>query len=284
MTVYRVIRTSKAVITRTFYLDESVAQPTGDVDVQVTRQDGTVVQDATAAEDDDGGFAFTFQGSDVLDDLDVTWTATIGGDAIVLDQDLIQVVGGFYLSLAEARAVDAKFSDVNRYPLQTLVEKRIELEDEFERITGQAFVPRFARDVLSGDGRRALKLAWPWLRRVRAITVGGAALDQATVDAFGADPLGVLRRDAGWTAGTGNIVVEYEHGMDRPPAGIHRVAKLRMKSLLLNLQSPLTDRAERVTSAEGRTVSVAIPTEDSTGIPDVDAELGRHPGPRPGFG
>jgi hypothetical protein len=158
------------------------------------------------------------------------------------------------------------------------------VEDEFERICGQAFVPRYSRDVLSGPRRGPLRLRWPRLRRVLSVTVGGVAWSPSAVAEFGPDPLGLLRHGGGWPYGVGNIVVEYEHGMDRPPTGIARVAKLRMKSLLLTGQSPLPDRAERISTTDAGTFTLAIASQESTGIPDVDAELQRHLSPRPGFG
>ncbi len=287
MTVYRVLRTSKATLTRTFYLDEGAVDASGSVSVSVTRWDGTVVQGpVTASGPVDHAYSFTYDGSDVLDEVTVTWTATVGGDAIVLDQDVIQVVGGHFLGLGDLRnKIDPVFRNAERYPTQDLIDRRIEVEDEFERICGQAFVPRFAVDHLSGTGRAGpLPLKWPNLRLVRAVTVGGTALAVDAVAEFGRDPLGLLRRDAGWPYGTGNVVVEYEHGMDRPPPDIARVFKLRMKSLLLTTKSPLPDRAERLVTTEVGPVILARPTAYSTGISEVDAALDRWPSPRPGFG
>lgn len=290
MSVYRVLRTAKATLTRAFYLDEVATDASGSVSVSVARLDGTVIQGPLVATgpDADHSYSFTFDGRDVLDELTVEWSATVGGDAIVLDQDVIQVVGGFYLGLGDIRnKVDPVFKNTERYPTQDLIDRRLEVEDEFERICGQAFVPRFCREVLSGPrwDTAPLKLTWPRLRRVRAVTVGTTVLDQDALDAFGADALGLLRRSNGaWTYGTGNIVVEYEHGLDRPPADIARVAKLRLKSLLLASKSPLPDRAERIATTDIGLVQLAIATKETTGIPDVDAALARWPSPRPGFG
>lgn len=287
MSLYRVLRTAKATLTRTFYLDEEATDASGSVGVSVTREDGTVVQATTATGPDAGhGYAFTFQGSDTLDRLILSWTATVGGDAIVLDQDVIEVVGGFFAGLGEIRGFDQVFTNTTRYPTQDLIDRRVEVEDEFERICGQAFVPRFERETLSGpfDYGRPLKLRWPRLRKVRAVTVNGTVWAGSAVDAFGPDPLGLLRYDGGWPYGVGNIVVEYEHGLDRPPTDIRRVFPLRMKSLLLSSKSPLPDRAERIATTEIGLVTLAVAGEDRTGIPEVDAALARHPSPRPRFG
>lgn len=283
--LFRVLRTAKATLTRTFYLDEVATDASGSVVVSVADPDGLVLQQVTIPSADvNHGYSFTWQGSDFLDELTVTWAATVGGDAIVLDQDVLQVVGGFYFGLTEARNIDPKFSDTDRYTTQDLIDRRAEVEEEFEGICEQAFVPRYAREVLSGDGRNILKLRWPRLRRVLSVSVNGVAWSTDTVEAFGPDVLGLLRYDGGWPVGTGNVVVEYEHGMNRPPTDVVRVAKLRMKSFLLTQQSPIPDRAERFADTSLGTVMLAIATARSTGIPEVDAVLARHMSPRPGFG
>jgi hypothetical protein len=267
--------------------------------VTITRLDGTAVESGTAIVAGDGvTYSYTFGGSDTLDQLQVSWAATVGGDSVVLSQDQLQVVGGFFFGLAEVRAIDPVLSNTVKFPTDSLIQRRIEVEDECEEICRQAFVPRFCREVLSGHPRiRHLRLRWPNLRKVRSLTVDGVAWDQTQLDAIGPDPLGIIRpnRSWGWFYGTpsyadvwpwgvGNIVVEYEHGMDFPPATIVRGAKLRMKSLLLQNLSPLPDRAERLATTETGVVMLATESKDSTGIPTVDACYAKYFSPRPDFG
>ena len=291
MTLIRVLRTVKTTLTRTFYLEEVATAATGNVVVTITRLDGTVVQTGNATVVGTL-YSFVFNGSDTLDQLIVSWAATVAADAVVLDQDVLEVVGGFYFGLSEARAIDPKFTNATNFPTQTLIDRRNEVEDEAEVICEQAFVPRFARETLSGAGTSTLMLKHALLRRARAITVDGVAFSQLSVDAFAADEVGVLRyntaaANAGvWPPGVKNIVVEYEHGMDRAPTAIVRGAKLRMKSLLLAVQSPMMDRAERVVTVDqsGGTVVYGSPGPGRTGIPETDAAYGKYPSPRPGFG
>lgn len=281
----RVQRTVKTTLSRVFSVDETATDATGSVTVSAARLDGTVVQTGAATGPDvNHVYTWTFNGLDVVDLLVVTWTATVGGDAVVFE-DLLEVVGGFYFTVAEARSTEkSKFSDVAAYPQADVLARRSEAEDRVEAITGQAWVPRFTREVLSGSGRSQLMLRWPLLRKVRAVSVGGAAFSQPAVDAFGANRLGVLRRPTTWPEGDGNIVVEYEHGHDRPTSGIVRAAKIVFRSLMLTTRSPLPDRAERIATTELGTVVLASPTADKVGIPEADAELAAHPSPRPGFG
>lgn len=291
MTVLRVLRTAKATLSRTFYLDEVGTDATGSVAVTIARLDGTVLQtgDATGP-DADHAYTFTFAGRDVLDELLVTWAATVGGDAVVLDSDRLQVVGGFYFGLAEGRAEDPKLSNVEKFPTSDLIEKRIETEDECERICDQAFVPRFRRAVLSGTGQPYLVLPDTMIRTIRSISsvVSMVPVSFTTDEIAGVaiNPSGVISLSRGWHVGAGNFVVEYEHGHDYPPSDIRRASKLRFKSLLLEGQSALPDRAERVVTVDqsGGSVTYGTPTPDRTGIPTVDAAYGRYPSPRPGFG
>jgi hypothetical protein len=282
--VLRIRRTTKTTLVKAFRLDEAATASTGAPMVTFTRADGVVVQgpEPAVGPDAQNGYAITFQGSDTLDWISVTWSATVGGDAVVLDEDLIEVVGGFYFTLDEGRATDRVFGNLATYPTSDLIARRIEVEDECERITGQAWVPRFHRAVLSGDGSRSLILPWPLLRRVRSLTVGGVAVVGAST-LYGPDPLGILRRDAGWPVGYGNIVAEFEHGRDRPTPDIVRASKIRFRSLMLTLRSALPDRAERLATTEAGVFILASPTRDRVGIPEVDAAYQRAPQVRPGF-
>jgi hypothetical protein len=294
----RVLRTAKTTLSRTFYLDEVPTSATGSVTVTITREDGTAVQSGAATGPDaNQAYTFLFQGSDVIDRLDVAWAATVGGDAIVLDQDVIEVVGGFYFGLSEARNIDAVFASTTKYPTADVIDVRIQTEDECERICRQAFVPRFERETLDGHPHiRHLRLAHPRLRKVRALSVNGVAWSSDQITAIGPDRLGVIRPGVSWwwwggfgnfwPYGVGNIVIEYEYGMDRPPTDIVRGAKLRWKSLMFERKSrsPLPDRSERLQTTEVGVVTLATESQWSTGIPSVDAAYSRFPSPRPDFG
>lgn len=291
MSTLRVLRTAKATIQKTFYLDEVATGATGSVGVAITRLDGTAVESGNAGGPDASNvYTYTYGGRDVLDELVVTWTATVGGDAIVLDQDLIQVVGGFYFSIAEGRAEDSALSNATKFPLATLLNRRIEAEDRCEEICEQAWVPRFRRAMVNGTGSTALMMPDPLIRSIRAVTVSGTVFSPAQVAAIGFSDSGMIYLSQGWIPGvpTGlkNITIEYEHGRDRPTPGIRHAALLHFKSLCLEGRSNLPDRAERAVTvdAQGGSVVYGSPTPGKTGIPTVDAAYGAVPSPRPGFG
>lgn len=286
MTTIRALRTAKVTLSRTFYIDEMPEDATGSVVVTIARMDGTIVQSGNATGPTDSAYSFTFNGSDTLDWLIVSWAATVAGDAIVMDQDLIEVVGGFYFSLSEGRAVDSALSSTTKYPTADLIQHRIETEDECERITGQAWVPRFCRETLSGTRSQNLQVTNTMIRAVRSLTINGTAISTGSL---GFSNSGLIYVDTGTFAsvrlsGSRNVVVEYEHGHDRPTPDILRAAKIRFKSLTLQSKSALPDRAERLVTVDAGTVLLASPGRDKTGIPEVDAAYGRAPDQRPGFG
>jgi len=300
----RVLRTAKATLTKTLYVDETATPSTVPVAVTVSRLDGTVVQSTTASGPDaDNAYSFVFSGSDVLDNLVVAWSATINSDAVVLDNDQIEVVGGFFWSIAEARASDPSLTNATKYPTDYMIEKRMETEDEAERICSQAFVPRFAREVLDGNAQGYIRCRNPLIRTVRKVSIRQSP-SSAFVD-LTADQLlnvvpgddGVLRLDGGlywpttgfwwggfWPMGRRNVIVEYEHGMDYPPPDVVRGSKIRFKSMVLMKNAALPDRAEKVATSETGIVTYSSPAEDRTGLPETDAAYARHMSPVPGFG
>jgi hypothetical protein len=290
-TLTRVLRTSKATLSKVIYLDETATAASGSVTVTITRLDGTTVESGTATGPSASNvYTWTFGGRDILDELIVTWSGTFGGDAVVLDQDRIEVVGGFFFGIAEARAIDSTFSNTTKWPESALIEARTQTESEAELICGQAFVPRYAREVLSGRWRTTMPLSNTMIRNVRSVTVAGSAFSGTQVANIGFDDAGAISVSSlwppsqEWRGGARNIVIEYEHGWDRPPVDIVRAAKRRFASILLQNNNPLPDRTERVTTTELGTVTLASPSYDKTGIPEVDAAYGRYPCPRPGFG
>lgn len=297
MTLIRALRTAKVTLTRTFYLDEAATDAAGAVTVTVKRLDGTTVQTGPASGPDlvTHAYTFTFDGRDVLDELVVLWTLTIDGDAVVLDQDRIQVVGGFFFTLAEGRSWDNALANVSMYPTERLAAARIEVEDEAERLCGQqSFVPRFARVVVSGTGTSTLYVGKPHLRAVRSIVEtppGGtpSTWDPATVAGVSLSPQGILTRWLGvWPLGPQNLTIELEHGLDYPPSEISRVSKIRLKSLMLSPKSGLPDRSVQIPGGGGQVqqqqVPLATANADKTGLPDVDAVYQGQPIPTPGFG
>ena len=98
-----------------------------------------------------GTFTFVLPPQPQVADLIVTWTALFGGVATNVT-DYVQVVGGFFATLAEIRALDG-LSNSTTFPTQQLIDKREAAEVLFEQSTGRHWTRKYQRDVLDGDPR-----------------------------------------------------------------------------------------------------------------------------------
>ena len=277
MALIRVLRTAAAALTHTFYVDETPTSASVDVEVTVKRLDGTVVAGPTAATPGDPGeYTYILPAQAELDSLTVDWVADSVGGAVVTATDYIEIVGGYLFGIAEARASDATLANLTTYPTAKLSEKRLEVEEECEEICRQAFVPRFARETLSGTGTDRIGLTHMILRRLRSVAVSGVAWSSPDVAAVPPADNGVARLPGGvWPRGVGNIVIEYEHGWDRPPERISAAAMLHLRYLCNQTRTGMPDRVTSYTNEAG-TFIAATQDESRTGYPDIDSVYRRY--------
>jgi len=277
VSLVRVLRTAAVAMTHTFYVGETPTDASTGVAVAVTRLDGTAVSSGAATHPGLGQYAYTVPGQATLDTLVVTWTATSIGGAVVQAVDVVEVVGGFLFGVAEARAADPSLTSAVTYPTAMLEDKRLEVEEECERICRQAFVPRFYRETLSGTGTDRLGLKWMMLRRLRAVTVSGVAWSSPDVTAVPPAENGIARRPGGavWPEGVGNIVVEYEHGWDNPPQRVSAAGMLHLRYLVNQPRSGMSDRVTSYTNGAG-TFQTGPADLTRTGYPDVDSVYQRY--------
>lgn len=287
MTLTRVLRTHATSVAHTFYLagTETAADSSTTVTVTITDANGTVVAagDATSAGVGTGRYTFALGGQAELALLTVAWSATISAAAIV-ETDQVEIVGGFFFTLAEGRASDPVLADTVKYTTADLIAKRLETEIECEEICDRAFVPRYRRAVLDGTGTNELMLVGDNdIRRIRsariAPRVGQAfvALSAGQLAALAITPDRVVQRTDGavWTAGRQNIVVEYEYGLDAPPEDLARASKIRFRSRLHITRTGIPERAQSYTTSDGSSYRLTTPDAYETGLADVDAIYGR---------
>lgn len=265
--------------------DGTAAAPAGDVTVTVTRADGTVIDtDAATGGTTTAPRTYSLASADnqTLDLLTAVWTDDGDGST---HTTYVEVVGGYYFSVAEARASDATLTDTTKYPNAAVVAARREVEEEFERICGVAFVPRFAVETMDGPGCARIELTHHPVREVRFVR---AYSDATTYLAWTVDELASLVHDdeAGWgvvtsrtgvgfARGSANLMVGWEHGMDRPPAEVKRAALQRLRYRLNMSLAAIPDRATSFSVTEGGTYSLSTAGAAKTGMPDVDAVLDR---------
>jgi hypothetical protein len=288
----RVLRGAPATLRHTFTIDEDPTDATGAVAVAITDATGAAVSsgNATSAGAGTGEYTYVLPGQATLDHLTVVWSATIAGTALT-ETSYVDIAGGLFFTLMVGRGSDQSLSDTNRYPTADLVVARLEVETECETICDRSFVPRYERVVLDGTGTSELLLAHSdpvrsvaHVRSIRAVSMA-PTLDETFV-AFTAGQLaalavagdGTVRRTDGavFTEGRRNVVVEFEYGLDAPPADLVKACLTRFRSRLNLNKSGIPDRASSFTVAEGGTFRLDMPGAFKTGLPEVDAVYARY--------
>src|ERR1051326_666530 len=126
------------------YVDGTGAKANpGTVTVGVTKADGTVVVAAGAATTGTGPapgvYTLAAASNQSLELLTASWRLTDG----TVFTTLVEVVGGFYFTIDDARSSDPPLADTGKYPDADIDERRREVEEEIEDICDRSFVPRY---------------------------------------------------------------------------------------------------------------------------------------------
>lgn len=288
----QILTGSAATITGRFYdQDGDLADPAGTVTVGITDEAGATVVAAGAATTNAATgvrtYALAATATTQPTVLIATWT-----NGTVSTTTRVEVVGGFYASVRQIRDSDAVLDDPRKYSAAQIVTARRSVEREFEDFTRVAFVPRYRRIRMDGSGNQSLVLPDAELRSVRSVREydidnGYIAYTQAEVASIPADPAGIaVRTDRDvFEFGRSNVVIEYVHGYDRPPADVLEAFYLRVRDILNRQNRGVPDRATTFTSEVGGTYSLLVAGRGGsiTGIPDVDVVLKRYSRRIPGI-
>jgi len=271
--------------------DGDLAEPAGTVTVGVADEAGTtVVAAGSATATGSTGvrtYTLTAAATSVPKVLVATWT-----NGTTTTTTRAEVVGGYYASVRQVRDSDAVLDDPRKYSAAQIVVARRAVEREFEDFCGVAFVPRYRRVRLDGTGRDELVLPDAELRSVRSLREydedgNYEAYTAAELLAIPASRAGVAVRtdDEIFERGRSNVVVEYEHGYDRPPTDVLEAFFLRVRDVLNRQNRGVPDRATTFTSDVGGTYSLLVAGRGGsvTGIPDVDVVLRRYSRRVPGI-
>lgn len=266
--IQRVQQGTRSTITATVQVDGTATDPAPDTaTIHVVRADGTdlVAAGTATVNSGTGEFSYTLTAAQtaLLDRLTARWTFTLGSESQTLDT-FVEVVGGFLFPLATAKA-DA---DLSSQTAAALAVVRTRAEEALERACGVAFVPRFARETVSGDASNDLLLQWPRLRSVRSATVDGTALTPTELGQLAVSSLGSYWPDQTWGKGVSNIVVGYEHGHDFPPGPVSNAALLLAKSYIVS--SPFNDPRVVMAQAGQEQFQFTRSGGGGFGIPEVD--------------
>jgi hypothetical protein len=271
----RIVRGLSATLSHTFYSDGVATDPSpATATVTITRDDGTAVVTAQAATRTSAGvFTYTITPAEnaLLDTLTVAWTATFGGQAQTFT-DTVEVAGGVLFTIAQAQAQ----SGLATKTAAEITAARTYVEAELEQACGVAFVPRYSKVTLSGNGRSTLLLP-PRTTAIRSVSLDGVAVAQSYLDTMRLLPSGELYYPSWWSSGYGNYVVAFEHGYSD---GAERMAATQAaltwaKSHLVS--GPIDDRATQQIGEFG-TVNLATPGMfgSVSGIPAVDSFIKRY--------
>lgn len=258
--------------------------------IAVVDSSGAAVTSGTSTRVSAGLYQFTLAGSllGVLDDYVATWTATIGGAAATFTT-LFEIVGGFYFTVAEARAWKFQGGDLSsatKFPTADIIAARNRVEERWENECCMCWVPRGTRATYDGTSSQRLDLQdlpgsdQPrWTegpvrpRKIVAVTMDGVAFTPDEIADIAVYPEGTLiRKTMGyWNAGWRNISILFERGYAQPSGDIKR-ACLRLLQREL-VPGSLEDTVIAITNEQGtRSLSTANgPLRRPFGIPEVDS-------------
>lgn len=277
----RVLQGVAATITATFRdQNGSEATPSGVVTVGVTRADGTVVlapaTATTSPTTTTRAVALTATQTATLDVLTATWSIS----GAVVETTTVEIIGGYWASESEIRNSDAALFDPAKFASSRLFEVRDECTAMFEDTTNIAGTPRFRRIRMSGSGGTRLVLPNPYLRTVRSVSIDGATFTAPQLAAIPPAVTGIAECTDGnvWPSGVDNIVIEYEHGMDRPFPDLRRAWFRWVRHELASSMSGIPDRAiSMVDGGNGASFRIATPGRNGalTGIGDIDEVIAR---------
>jgi hypothetical protein len=272
VSVQRVLRNTQATLEARFYTGSDLVDADAAVLVDIRRADGTdlaLAQATTKPPATTGTYRYTLAPQANLEYFTLDFYGTFGGVVQHHPPIHADIVGAFYVAIADLRAMNG-LTSTTTFPQELLEEKRQWFEDVAEREVGFAFVPRYERELLDGDGSGTLWLKRALPRRVLSCKMDGAA--QSGLDAWDLYESGRIVRDAGsFPAGRRTVEVTYEHGADEPDVEVRQVAMQAIRARLLTDQSGIPDRMTSYVTEMGTVVRTA--PMRPTGIPEVDAVL-----------
>jgi hypothetical protein len=281
VSITQILRGAPATLSAVFRDQYGSARTAGAVTVTITRADGTaLLTNAVTNNGTDPGtkeVQLSAIATNVLDRLHCVWQE-LNGQTV---EQFVEVVGGYYFSIDEARQAGPGFEDSAKYPDALVLRARANVEQWIEspKVTGRAFVPRFATAVLDGDDRQSLVLPNPDVRRIRSLSVSSGSMpyvgDQDALDALQVDGVGRLYAPLyGFPYGVRNVEVAYEFGLDAPPARIKSAALYLVREVLKYTKTGAPDSATWQ-MIDGRVFGISQPGQrgSRTGIPHVDEAL-----------
>jgi hypothetical protein len=244
------------------------AAAVGAVTVLVEKADGTDVITAGSSTTGTNPYlrALTAVQTATLEQLTATWTDA-GNSSTRTTR--VEIADRFYFNRVEARQIDSTLGDLSKYPGADFRLHRFATEVECERVCGVAFTPRYARAVVDGTDDQDLYLPHAFLRRVRSVREYSSDTAYTEYSATEVARIAVkedgriIRTDgAVFAGGDGNVVVEYEHGMDRPPPDLLHASVIRCRYRLNSETTQDWSEASRYVGPDGSSYEIPDSLDD----------------------
>lgn len=275
-----ILRSTGTRLTHSFYSDGVLVDADSTVTVGITKADGSalVASGTATGHPSTGTYTYDLAPQANLNILTVTWTGTFS--TLVQSQaDTVEIVGGFYLSLAEMRTIPGlEMSPSN----DVLTAKRRAFEQLVERYCGVQFVRRYYRETIPGRWTQQSQLT---KRPARVLLSAKTTDTNGTVTTYTTTNWGFTTGNtlvtdgdilAGSLYGADNLTFEYEYGYDYPDADLVEASKIWIGYELLKDRSQTGRNYSARTTPEGYTETPIIPDWDAgrpTGLVDVDNVL-----------
>ena len=276
----QVLRGTAETLSVTFYSGETATNADGAVTIGIVDEAGaTVVASGTSTTSSGSGvYTYALAAQSNLKKLTATWSGT-WGSAMTFDTHH-EVVGGWYATPAEVRAMDSILGEATTFPLADLIDAIDYSAAVIDDYTGVSWVQRYHRLVLNGTDTDTIRLPVMFPTTLLSASVDGSALSSAKIAEVAMFDDGLLQRKSDlWDyTDPGNLVViEVEAGVGTvAPNDIRWAARTLARFHLLEQVSKIPSQAISVQSEFGQ-IQLAQPGMNRPSpLPDVNVILNRH--------
>ena len=275
-----ILRDSAETLSTTFYSGETGTDADGSVTLGIVDSAGTTVVAAGTATTSAGSGVYTYSlaGQSNLKELITTWSGTWGSAMEFTTTS--EVVGNFYATPAEVRAMDSLTGESSTFSAADVVEGIAYATSIIDDYCGTSFVQRYHRDTLNGTGTDTIHLTQMFPTTLLSATIDGTALSASKLSEIALFEDGSLvRKSDAWafTQPGNGVVIEYEFGAAKTIApDLRLAAKTIARYFCLEQRSRIPDRAVAIQSDVGQ-IQLAQPGMNRpTPLPDVNVVLNRH--------
>ena len=276
-----ILRDSAETLSITAYSGEDATDADGSVTLAIVDGAGTSVVAAGTATTSAGSGVYTYSlaGQSNLKELITTWSGTWGSAMEFTTTS--EVVGNFYATPAEVRAMDMISGEASTFPAADLVGAINYATAVIDDFCGASFVQRYQRDVLNGTDSQVIRVTQLFPETLLAASIDGTALTAGEISDTALFEDGTMMRKSGvWTYTTpGNKgIIDYEYGLAATaPEDIRWAARTLARYHLLEQVSRIPDRAISVQSEFGQ-IQLSQPggLNRPTPLNDVNVILHRH--------